>query len=126
MESMDAPDRIRACLNQISYIKAETPYVILACTPGDKPACALCKPQPALPAQYRVTLQELESRFSRRELLRVHRSYMVNSRKVVGIQKLGSREFEVLVKLGKGRVSLPVGKAYHQQIKELIPQWFSS
>jgi DNA-binding response OmpR family regulator len=101
-------------LVDIIYIKSDSPY----CKVYFK---ALKKE----PDKIRVTIRTLEEYFKSRDLLRVHRSYLVNPRRILSINKQKNNELKLLVQDSKSEIAMiPIGRSYHKCIKAALPHLF--
>jgi DNA-binding LytR/AlgR family response regulator len=73
----------------------------------------------------RVTIQALEDYFKEKDLLRVHRSYLVNPKRILSINKHKNNEIKLLVKDLRGEIAMiPIGRSYHDKIKSALPGLF--
>ena len=67
----------------------------------------------------------LEERFTGKELYRVHRSYLINPKKVIGTQKRGARDYWVSLKDTSGApILLPIARSYLDQCMREHAEWF--
>ncbi|MFH2129266.1 MAG: response regulator transcription factor [bacterium] len=106
--------KIQRKIADVIYIRSESPYchVISA---GNKQSTE----------RLRVTIQALENFFNGKKLIRVHRSYLVNPKKIISVNRQKNNEFKIMLKSYKnGLISIPVGRSYHQKLKNLIPFLF--
>jgi two-component system LytT family response regulator len=65
----------------------------------------------------RHTMNELEKKLNPKQFLRIHRSYIVNSAKIRGVQPCNSGEYMVRLINGK---ELPSSRGYRERIDEML------
>ncbi|MDH5561029.1 MAG: LytTR family transcriptional regulator DNA-binding domain-containing protein [Deltaproteobacteria bacterium] len=121
-EQLEVLYKVNKCLDNIIYINSESPYC--------KIVCKHCKfadnmSEKISTLRFRITIDCLQSYFCVDELLRVHRSFMINPKKIVGISKKGNREYKILMPiLGNDIEYIPVGRSYQTKLKAKLPNWF--
>ena len=108
--------KIQRKIKDILYIKSDSPYCMIY-TDGNKEA----------QGRIRITIQALEDFFRGKDLVRVHRSYLINSKRVLSLNWQKNNECKIVLKdnLGRQRM-IPVGRSYHGKLKVLIPSLFSN
>ncbi|WP_169307357.1 glycosyl hydrolase family 18 protein [Chitiniphilus eburneus] len=75
-----------------------------------------------MPLYVTLRLRAIRLYFTEEVLLQVHRSYLVNPRRVVRANHVGKGQYELLV----GRTAVPVRRQYLARLRELYPQWFAA
>lgn len=107
--------QISQYFSSILYIHSQFPYCKIVCLSTE-----------INPMLIRTSLKELEKQFKENDLLRVHKSYLVNPIKIVFIRKKGTQDFEITLKDNENNIALiPAGRKYHTLLKNLNPSWFS-
>ena len=110
----DVFHKISQYFSSVSYIHSTFPYCKI-----------ICKVKEANSLLLRTTLKELEKQFDGQDLLRIHKSYLINPIKVVSISKKGSQDYEALLKDNdENIVKIPIGRKYHSSLKQINPNWF--
>lgn len=108
--------KVQRKLADVVYIKSDSPYcnVISAGKQREKD-------------RLRVTIQALDDYFGGKKLVRVHRSYLVNPKKIISVNRQKNNEFKIMLKgYGNGPIAIPVGRSYHSKLKVLIPSLFQN
>ncbi len=106
--------KIQRKISDVIYVKADSPYCNVISSGKNNKAERL-----------RVTIQALDQIFNGKSLIRVHRSYLVNPKKIVSVNSKKNSEFEIIMKSRTNDfVSIPVGRSYHQELKGLISPAF--
>ena len=106
--------KISQYFSSVLYIQSTFPYCKIVCKAEDPDALLL-----------RTTLKDLENQFDGNDLLRIHKSYLVNPIKVVSIAKKGNQDYEAVLKDNDDNtVKVPIGRKYHSSLKQLNPRWF--
>ncbi len=104
--------QISKSLNDILFIKTEAPY------------CRIyLKSQKSTPKLLRTTFQSIEFHFKGRDLIRVHRCYLVNPKAIISVFQQ-NREHKVLLKGKKHNVVIPIGRSYYLKLKKIYPDIF--
>ncbi len=106
--------RMKKNLTDIIYIKSDSPYckIFINALKNE-------------PYKIRVTIRTLEDYFKSKDLLRVHRSYLVNPRRILSINKQKNNELKLLVQDSKSEIAMiPIGRSYHGGIKTALPHLF--
>lgn len=110
----DVFQKISQYFSSVLYIHSTFPYCKI-----------ICKAEETNSLLLRTTLKELEKQFDGHDLLRIHKSYLVNPIKVVSISKKGSQDYEAILKDNEDKiVTVPIGRKYHSNIKKVNPKWF--
>ncbi|WP_148716630.1 glycosyl hydrolase family 18 protein [Chitinolyticbacter meiyuanensis] len=73
-----------------------------------------------MPLYVTLRLRAIRLYFPEEVLLQVHRSYLVNPRRVTRAQHVGKGQYELLI----GKQAIPVRRQYLARLRELYPQWF--
>jgi len=94
--------------DQLLYLKSSGNYVDIYYLKGDKPTKELV----------RISLKELESNIKDSNILRIHRSYLVNKRKIASFKKT-RKGYEVMVHHISDE-SLPVSSGYKNSFEEAL------
>ncbi len=68
-----------------------------------------------------LSLRTIKHCFSYTDLLQVHRSYLVNTKKVRQVNQLSKYRFEISM----GIHSVPVGRSYVPRLRHKFPKWFA-
>lgn len=105
---------IKKDLNSIIYVKSDSPYCKVYSTSikGE-------------PHKMRVTIQALEGYFKEKDLLRVHRSYLVNPKRILSMNKQKNNELKMLVKDMEGEIAMiPIGRSFHDKLKTALPHLY--
>lgn len=106
--------KISEYFGRILYIKAQFPICEVYCNTKEDPAMVV-----------RTTLKQLEDSFNEKFLLRVHRSYLVNPEKIVGISKKGVQDYEMqIVDVKENILNIPIGRKYHEDMANRFPKFF--
>lgn len=107
-------NKISQYFSSVLYIQSTFPYCKIVCKAEEDDTLLL-----------RTTLKDLEKQFDGNDLLRIHKSYLVNPIKVVSVSKKGNQDYEAILRDNDDRtVKVPVGRKYHSSLKELNPKWF--
>ncbi|MBU3917388.1 LytTR family transcriptional regulator DNA-binding domain-containing protein, partial [bacterium] len=110
----DVFHKISQYFSSVLYIHSTFPYCKI-----------ICKAEESNSLLLRTTLKELEKKFDGQDLLRIHKSYLVNPIKIISIAKKGSQDYEAMLKDNDDRiVRIPIGRKYHSSLKKLNPKWF--
>ena len=110
--------KIKKDLPNLFYVCAESPYCHVY---SDSEKSGVYK--------LRISIQALEEYFKEKDLLRVHRSYMVNPKKIMSITKLKNNEHKILLIKQNAYVKNPfiaIGRKYHDNVKTALPKLFPS
>ncbi|WP_026263212.1 glycosyl hydrolase family 18 protein [Chitiniphilus shinanonensis] len=75
-----------------------------------------------MPLYVTLRLRAIRLYFTEDVLLQVHRSYLVNPRRVTRANHVGKGQYELLV----GRSAVPVRRQVLPRLRELYPQWFGA
>lgn len=106
--------KISQYFSSVLYVHATFPYCKI-----------ICKAEETNSLLLRTTLKELEKQFDGQDLLRIHKSYLINPIKIVSISKKGSQDYEAVLKDNEEKfVRVPIGRKYHSSLKQLNPKWF--
>lgn len=92
--------------NALVYVEADTPYCHVYLDDGRK-----------LPL-LRIGMNKLNQYFDNKQLLRIHRSYLVNPKCIHSIEK-HNRDLKLKVMHGQKTVTLPVGRNYMASVNKL-------
>ncbi len=110
----DVFHKISQYFSSVLYIHSNFPYCKI-----------ICKAEESNSLLLRTTLKELENKFDGQDLLRIHKSYLVNPIKIISIAKKGSQDYEAMLKDNDDQVvRIPIGRKYHSSLKKLNPKWF--
>ncbi len=105
---------IKKDLGNIIYVKSDSPYCRI-----------FSKSINGESYKMRVAVQALEDYFKEKDLLRVHRSYLVNPKKILSVNKQKNNELKMLVKDMVGEIALiPIGRSFHDKIKTALPHLY--
>ncbi len=111
----DVFQKINHFFSSILYVQAVFPYCKIVCKSKEEDALLL-----------RITIKDLENNFRKTDLLRVHRSYLVNPMKIVSFHRKGNQDYSVLLRDNYSEtIMIPVGRSYQDYLKDLNPTWFS-
>jgi len=106
--------KIQRKIREILYIKSESPYCHIY-TDGNNDS----------QSRIRITIQALEDFFQGKDLVRIHRSYLINSKRVLSVNWQKNNECKIVLKDDLSRqTTIPVGRSYHKKLKSLIPSLF--
>lgn len=101
--------------NSVLYIQAEFPY-----------CSVFCKKDEASPLMLRGTLKKVEENLKEKNLMRVHRSYLINPDKIQSVIKKAAQVMEIKLIDNNGQtVSVPVGRKYQKMIKNNFSNFFN-
>ncbi len=115
-DQSDVIRKVSQYFSSILYVKSHFPYCKI-----------VCKTQETNSLLLRTSLKELEEQFKGQDLLRIHKSYIVNPIKIVSIRKKGNQDLVTILKDNDDNtVTIPVGRKYHSTLKKLNPRWFSN
>ncbi len=105
---------IKKDLNNIIFVKSDSPY------------CKFCsKSIKGESYKMRITIQALEDYFKEKDLLRVHRSYLVNPKRILSINRQKNNEMKLLVKdLGGEIAMIPIGRSFHDKLQNALPHLY--
>lgn len=107
--------KISRYVNSILYIHAESPYCKVICRKGEEE-----------PLMVRSSLKVMEASLKNEKLVRVHRSYLVNQDKIIGIERKGVQDLEVnLIDNDDKHVQIPVGRKYQDYLKKNFSGYFN-
>ncbi len=95
--------------DRIKYLKAESGYTGIYIQSLKEPR------------YISMRLRSIKQYFDDVALVQVHRSYLVNPKKVDRINTVAKLKFELEI----GSVKIPVSRTYVPMLKEHFPQWFS-
>lgn len=110
----DVFQKISQYFSSVLYIHSTFPYCKIICKAKESNSLLL-----------RTTLKELEQQFDGQDLLRIHKSYLINPIKVVAIEKKGSQDYEAVLRDNdEDIVKVPIGRKYHSSLKQINPKWF--
>ena len=112
-ELFKAVNLIEPLLDRIMYITAQPPYSVISFNSAKE------KDQ-----DIRIPLNRLSEYFASDQLLRVHRSYMVNPLKVERVVKKGRNHYIRFRSTYQADEEISVSRAYVQSIKQEFPGWF--
>ncbi|MBU3917337.1 response regulator transcription factor [bacterium] len=111
---LDVLYKVQNDLKDIIYIKSDAPYCRVFSKFIKDPSYNV-----------RITVQTLEDYFKGKQLIRTHRSYMVNPHKILSVNRQKNNEYKMLLKDGNGEIVLiPIGRSYHEKIKQVLPRLF--
>lgn len=106
--------KIQRKVADVLYIKSDSPYCKVISANKNDP-----------PDRVRVAIHALDTIFNGKGLIRVHRSYLVNPKKIVSVSLKKNSEFKIMLKGYRNTpISIPVGRSYHQALKNLMPALF--
>ncbi len=106
--------KISQYFSSVLYVHSTFPYCKIICKAEETDSLLL-----------RTTLKELEKQFDGHDLLRIHKSYLINPIKIISISKKGSQDYEAVLKDNEDKtVKVPIGRKYHSSIKKINPNWF--
>lgn len=107
-------NKISQYFSSVLFIQSIFPYCRIVCKAEDSQSMLL-----------RTTLKDLEQQFNGHDLLRIHKSYLVNPIKVIAIEKKGNQDYEAILKDNDEKiVKVPIGRKYHANLKQINPKWF--
>ncbi|MBF0349846.1 MAG: LytTR family transcriptional regulator [SAR324 cluster bacterium] len=116
MRQMMALNKIELLIDRILYIYAESPYCRI-----------FFESQNDFEMDLRLPIHALVENFRPEELLRIHRSYVINPKKVLCVDKKNPRDYEVWLKNGpKNTAQIPLGRSYMPDVQKRYPKWFTS
>ncbi|WP_255991445.1 glycosyl hydrolase family 18 protein [Chitinolyticbacter albus] len=75
-----------------------------------------------MPLYVTLRLRAIRLYFTEEVLLQVHRSYLVNPRRVSRAQHVGKGQYELVL----GKHTVPVRRQYLARLRELYPAWFAA
>ncbi len=111
---LDILYRIRKDLNSIVYVKSDSPYCKVFSNSLKDGSYKI-----------RVKIQALENYFKEKNLIRVHRSYLVNPKRILSINRQKNNEYKMLLKDIEGEIAMiPIGRSYQTKVKNAIPNLF--
>ena len=103
-------------LSKITYISSASPF------------CSIYLENEAKPHEAKILISSLDLYFNDEFLLRIHRSYLINPKKIVSIknQYVGNKRYrhEVVIRHKMRHVTLRVGASYVEKLKKTLPQFF--
>lgn len=94
--------------DKLLFIRADKGYSGIHCQDG------------AMPLYVTLRLRTIRLYFPDEMLLQVHRSYLVNPRRVSKVEYKGKGQYELRI----GKESVPVRRQYLGRLRELYPGWF--
>lgn len=101
--------------NSVLYIQADFPH-----------CSVICKKDEESPLKLRGTLKKVEESLKEENLIRVHRSYLINPDKLQSVKKKGSQDMELyLIDNNDQTVIIPVGRKYQKLIKSNFSKFFN-
>ena len=107
-------EKITEYFNKIIYIKAQFPICEVHVNSKNDDAFII-----------KTSLKTLEENFNENFLFRVHRSYLVNPHKIVGLNKKGIQDYQIqLVDNEENIIFVPVGRKYHTILEKKFPKYF--
>ncbi|MGK5091215.1 LytTR family DNA-binding domain-containing protein [Deltaproteobacteria bacterium TL4] len=116
MRQMMALNKIELLLDRILFICAESPYCRVS-----------FESQNNFELDLRVPIHMVVEHFKEDELLRVHRSYLVNPKRVLCVDRKNPRDFEMWMKSGpRSTIQVPVGRSYVSKLRNTNPRWFKT
>ncbi|QLG88649.1 LytTR family transcriptional regulator DNA-binding domain-containing protein [Chitinibacter bivalviorum] len=89
---------------------------------ADKGYSAIFAQDLVAPSYITLRLRAIRLYFDEGVLLQVHRSYLVNPKKVQGIKKRARDTWELQI----GSEMIPVSRQYLSRLRQVYPQWFSA
>lgn len=95
---------------KIEYIQADKGYSFIYLSDRKEPKCISMR------------LRVIKQYFDDDELIRIHRSFLVNPKKVYSARKVTLKRFELLL----NNRTLTVGRSYLETLQQLYPYWFIS
>ena len=114
MKRLLAINKVELLLDRIIYIQVEAPYCRVFMDSKIKSEIDL-----------RVTIHTLEEHFDEKDLLKIHRSYLVNPKKVLCAENRGVRDYELLLKgSNHEKIALPIARSYAEKLRLHRPKWF--
>ncbi|GEM_PF-2588784 len=101
-------------LDRLLFIQSDPPYSRLYFSSGrDKLQ------------EVRTSLSLLNTYYGETVLTRIHRSYLINPTRVIGIRRL-ERDHHVLLRDEDGQdITLPISRSRLKPLKRLFPEWFN-
>ena len=106
--------QIKMDLSDIIFIKSDSPYCRVFVKSIKTEAYSV-----------RITIQALEDYFKEKDLLRVHRSYLVNPKRILSINKQKNNELKLLLNDEQGEMAMvPIGRTMHRKLKSALPHIF--
>lgn len=109
-QQFQAFSKIELMLSHILYIQAESPYCKLVLESKRNHTLELRSP-----------IHALERYFADDHLLQIHRSYLVNPKKVVCANQKVDRNYELWL---LDRSTIPVGRSYLRKLRQRYAGWF--
>jgi len=94
--------------DQIRYLKAESGYTGIYLQSKKEPR------------YISMRLRTIKLYFDDSSLIQIHRSYLVNAKKVSHIESLSKLKYNMIIENEK----LPISRTYISSLKEMNPQWF--
>ncbi|NQU64607.1 MAG: response regulator transcription factor [SAR324 cluster bacterium] len=106
--------KIQRKVSDVLYVKSDSPFCNI-----------ITVSKIYSPDRIRITIQALDRIFNGKDLIRVHRSYLVNPKKITSVNLKRNHEYKIDLKGHKNRsISIPVGRSYQQTLKNLMPLLF--
>jgi len=100
--------------SKILYIYSQSPYCIVVFDEKDSHE----------PKILRATMKEIED-FSDGQLLRIHRSYLINPSKAIRIQKRSERDLSVCLEdRHHNQKCIPISRYYLNRVRKRHAEWF--
>lgn len=113
MRQMMAINKIELLLDRILYILAESPYCRVS-----------FESQENYEMDLRIPVHAITKHFKPDELIQVHRSYVVNPKRVLAVDKKSVKDYEIWLKTGRTAIQIPIGRSYTSKLRKQFPQWF--
>ncbi|MBF0238242.1 MAG: LytTR family transcriptional regulator [SAR324 cluster bacterium] len=116
MKKLLAVNKIELLLDRVLYIHVESPYCRVVLDSKNNTEIDV-----------RITLETLEHYFGEKALVKIHRSYLVNPKKVVCAVRRGVRDYEIWLRnRTPQKVVLPLARSYLEKIQQKAPKWFTN
>ena len=112
---LGAITEIQPYLHRITHIEAAANY------------CNIHYEDNSPPKMLRITLSSLDLYFPNRLLLKVHKSYLINPKRIVGVRKRPSKkyiQYEILLDRKRDPVKVPIGGHFLTAVEENFPEFF--
>lgn len=94
---------------QIKYLKAESGYTGIYLQAKKEPR------------YISMRLRTIKLYFDDSFLIQIHRSYLINPKKVSHVQQIAKLKYNVVI----GSEKLPISRTYISALKDFFPQWFN-
>lgn len=106
--------KIAELLPHILYIRAESPYCHVALKASEDP-----------PYKFRISFHALEANFESTALLKVHRSFMINPRCAVVVNRDGGRDYRLMLRDSDNQTMyVPLSRSEIGVFRNTHPHWF--